>query len=57
MLQSTPFASARLPRIFRAPSFLFSVNLSRALANTSFTNPLLPITYPSVKYRTGFKSI
>lgn len=57
MLQSTPFASAPLPRIFRAPSFLFSVNLSRALANTSFTNPLLPITYPSVKYRTGFKSI
>gem|GEM_PF-7016808 len=33
----------------RAPSCLLSVNLSRAPANASFTNALLPITAPSVK--------
>lgn len=57
MLQSVPAADLPLPRIRRAPSFLLSVNLSRAPANASFTNALLPITAPSVKYLTRHLSI
>ena len=57
MLHSVPAAGAPLPRIRRAPSFLLSVNLSRAPTNASFTNPLLPITAPSVKYLTRFINI
>jgi hypothetical protein len=48
-LHSTPFAALPAPRIRRAPSLRFSVNRSRAAANASFTNALLPITAPSVK--------
>ena len=51
-LQSTPAAGAPFPRNFLAPSFRFSVNRSRAPANASFTNSLLPMTAPSVKYLT-----
>lgn len=57
ILHSIPFAGTPLPRIFRAPSFLLAVNLSRTRANASFTNSLLPITAPSVKYLTRFISI
>ena len=57
MLHSTPFAAAPLPRILRAPSLLLSENLSRAPANASFTNSLLPITAPSVKYLTRHRNI
>ena len=56
-LHNTPFAAAPLPRIRRAPSFLLVENLSRAPANASFTNSLLPITAPSVKYLTRHLSI
>jgi len=57
ILHNTPAAAFPLPRIRRAPSLLFSENLSRDPANTSFTNPLLPITAPSVKYRTRQRNI
>ena len=57
MLHSVPAAGAPLPRIRRAPSFLLSVNLSLAAANASFTNSLLPITAPSVKYLTRHRNI
>ena len=56
-VQSTPAAAFPLPRIRRAPSVLFSENLSRAPSNASFTNPLLPLTAPSVKYHTRQRSI
>jgi hypothetical protein len=48
-LHSTPAADVPLPRIRRAPSFRFTEKRSRAAANASFTNSLLPITAPSVK--------
>jgi hypothetical protein len=56
-LQSTPFAALPLPLIARAPSFRFGPNLPRACMNTSFTNSLLPITTPSVKYLTRQRNI
>jgi len=43
MLLSFPAAGAAVPGILLAPSFLLSVNRSRATANASFTNALLPI--------------
>ncbi len=52
-----PAAALPLPFSRRAPSFLFSVNRSLASANASFTNALLPITAPSVKYLTRHRSI
>jgi len=52
-----PFAAAPLPRIRRAPSFLLSENLSHAPSKASFTNALLPITAPSVKYLTRILNI
>jgi hypothetical protein len=48
-LHKIPLAAAPPPFSFRAPSFRFAPNRSRALANASFTNSLLPITAPSVK--------
>ena len=51
-LHSSPFAPLPLPRIARAPSLRLALNRSRARANASFTNSLLPITAPSVKYLT-----
>ena len=57
MLHNTPAASFPLPFIRRAPSFLFTVNRSRAAANASFAKALLPITAPSVKYLTRCRSI
>ena len=51
-LHSNPFTPLPLPRIARAPSLRLALNRSRARANASFTNSLLPITAPSVKYLT-----
>gem|GEM_PF-1626096 len=56
-LHKIPAAAFPLPRIRLAPSVRFSENLSRAPAKTSSTKPLLPITAPSVKYRTRQRSI
>ena len=57
MLQSTPAAGAPFPRSRRAPSLRFAVKRSRAAAKVSLTKALLPITAPSVKYRTRQCSI
>ena len=57
ILHRWPFAPLPLPLIARAPFFRFGPNRSRAFANASFTNSLLPITAPSVKYRTRHRSI
>jgi hypothetical protein len=52
MLQSAPAAGAPLPRSLRAPFLRFGGKRSLAAAKVSFTNVLLPITAPSVKYLT-----
>ncbi|MGL5019936.1 MAG: hypothetical protein ACRDBP_17505, partial [Luteolibacter sp.] len=57
MLHSTPAAALPLPRNLRAPSLRFAEKRSRAATNTSFTNALLPITAPSVKYLTRQRNI
>jgi hypothetical protein len=49
-LHSSPFAPLPLPLITRAPFLRLQLNRSRDRANASFTNSLLPITAPSVKY-------
>ena len=52
MLHSKPFAPLPLPFIARAPFLRFGTKRSRAFANASFTNSVLPITVPSAKYLT-----
>ena len=44
------------PRILRAPAFRFSPNHPRFFRNTSSTNPRLPNTAPSQKYRTRHRT-
>jgi len=48
-LHRVPLAAALPPLSFLAPSLRLGPKRSRALANASFTNSLLPITAPSVK--------
>ncbi|TAG08118.1 MAG: hypothetical protein EAZ42_11755, partial [Verrucomicrobia bacterium] len=47
MLHNTRAAALPHPRMRLAPSLRRAGNRSRALANASFTNTLLPITAPS----------
>ena len=47
-LHNTPPAGAASPFNVLAPSLRFGPKRSRAFANASFTNSLLPITAPSV---------
>ena len=57
ILHNTSAAGLPLPRSLRAPSLRPGPNRSRAAANASFTKALLPITAPSEKYLTRYRSI
>ena len=47
-----PLAAAAPPLSLLAPSLRFGPKRSGTLANAEFTNSLLPVTAPSVKYLT-----
>jgi hypothetical protein len=51
-LHKNRLAPAAPPLGYLAPDLRFDPKRSRALANASFTKLRLPITAPSVKYRT-----